>query len=126
MQNHQVEGRPIVLVVEDEPILMMDVVDMLEDEGFDVIEATNAAEAVKILETRTDVSATVTDIEMPGSMDGLMLAKLIRKRWPPIAIIVTSGRVKVEDGDLPEGSVFYTKPFRTGQIAGKLRNMIVA
>jgi CheY-like chemotaxis protein len=79
------------LVVEDETFVRMDVVEMLRVAGFDVLEAANADEAIGMLERSTDIRLVVTDIDMPGSMNGLKLAAAVRDRWPPVSIIATSG-----------------------------------
>src|SRR4029079_550967 len=84
-----------VLVVEDESLIRMDIVDCLEEAGFLIAEASNADEAINILQSRADIRLVFTDIHMPGSMDGLKLAAFVRKRWPPIKIIVTSGHTEV-------------------------------
>jgi CheY-like chemotaxis protein len=79
--------RPVVLIVEDKFLLRMDAVDMIAAAGFEVVdEAANADEAIKILEARRDITVVFTDIQMPGSMDGLKLARAVRGRWPPIKI----------------------------------------
>jgi CheY-like chemotaxis protein len=101
----------VVLVVEDEAVVRLDAIETLREAGFRVIEAANADEAISILETRSDVRVVVTDIQMPGSMDGLKLAATIRDRWPPIALIVTSGRISVQQRDLPERGRFLPKPY---------------
>lgn len=101
----------VVLVVEDEPIVRLDAIQLLTDAGFRVIEAGNADEAISILEERRDIRVVVTDIQMPGSMDGLKLAATIRDRWPPIALIVTSGRLVVQPQELPERGRFLAKPY---------------
>jgi CheY-like chemotaxis protein len=115
--------RPVVLIVEDEILLRMDAVDMVGAAGFEVIEAGNADEAIEILETRPDITVVFTDIQIPGSMDGLKLARAIRGRWPPIKIIATSGRLNVEEIDLPEGGRFLPKPYGLREIAGVLREL---
>lgn len=94
--------RPVILIVEDDVLIRVDAALMIAGGEFDVIEAANADEAIAILETRSDVTVVFTDIQMPGSMDGLKLAAAIRDRWPPIKIIATSGRVTL-DRDLPDG-----------------------
>ena len=83
--------RAVVLIVEDEFLLRVDAVDMIKAAGFDVVEAANADEAIEILESRRDITVVFTDIQMPGSMDGLKLARAVRGRWPPIKIVATSG-----------------------------------
>ena len=79
---------------------------IVEDGEFDVAEAANAIEAISILEKRIDIRAVFTDVQMPGAIDGLLLADLIRTRWPPIKIVATSGRFRLRDDDLPEGGRF--------------------
>jgi CheY-like chemotaxis protein len=118
--------RPVVLIVEDEFLLRLNAVDMIEAAGFDVVEASNADEAIAILERRFDITVVFTDIQMPGSMDGLKLARAVRGRWPPIKILATSGRVGVSQGDLPEGGRFVSKPYSPNQITGVLRELIAA
>ncbi len=101
----------VVLVVEDEPLIRMDLVSMIEDAGFEVIEASNADEAISILETRLDIDTVFTDVEMPGSMDGLKLAFAVRDRWPPVKIIIASGRIRPQAHEMPENVKFLRKPF---------------
>jgi CheY-like chemotaxis protein len=113
--------RPVVLIVEDEYLIRMDAVDMVRAAGFDVVEAANADEAILILEDRLDITVVFTDVQMPGSMDGLNLAASIRGRWPPIRIVAASGLVNVSAEHLPSGSRFLHKPYSAAQIAGALR-----
>jgi two-component system, response regulator PdtaR len=115
--------RPVVLIVEDEFLIRMDAVDMIRSAGFDVVEAQNADEAIFILEGRPDITVVFTDVNMPGSMDGLKLAAAIRGRWPPIKIIATSGRAKVSKDDLPSGSRFLPKPYSAREIVGTVREL---
>jgi CheY-like chemotaxis protein len=82
-------GRPVVLIVEDELLIRMDAIEMIECAGFDTLEAANADEAIAILSARPDIHVVFTDIQMPGSMDGVKLAHFVRDRWPPIKIIAT-------------------------------------
>jgi CheY-like chemotaxis protein len=118
--------RPVVLIVEDELLLRMNAVDMIAAAGFEAIEAGNADEAIEILENRRDITVVFTDIQMPGSMDGLKLARAVRGRWPPIKIVATSGHVEVAETDLPDGGRFLPKPYNSLQIAGVLREVIGA
>ncbi len=115
--------RPVVLVVEDEFLIRMHAAEMIEDAGFDVVEASNADEAVAILEVRFDIAVVFTDIQMPGSMDGLKLARAVRNRWPPIHIVATSGLVDVKTGDLPDGGRFLPKPYSSTQVIGALHEL---
>ena len=112
--------RLVVLIVEDEFLLRLDAVDMIVAAGFDAIEAASADEAIEILESRPDIAVVFTDIQMPGSMDGLKLARAVRGRWPPIKIVATSGQIDVKAVDLPEGGRFLPKPYSLPQVTGVL------
>jgi two-component system, response regulator PdtaR len=114
---------PVILIVEDEFLIREDATETIEKAGFVVIQAGNADEAIAILEARTDIHVVFTDIQMPGSMDGLKLARFVRDRWPPIRILATSGFVKVGSDDLPSGSVFLTKPYRGPEVVSTLRKL---
>jgi CheY-like chemotaxis protein len=118
--------RPVVLIVEDEFLLRIDAVDIVAAAGFEVLEAGNADEAIDILEAHPDITVVFTDIQMPGSMDGLKLAQAIRGRWPPIKIIATSGHPDVGELDLPEGGRFLPKPYSPRQVTGVLRELTEA
>ena len=118
-----VAKRPIVLIVEDEFLVRMNAVEMIEEAGFEAIEADNADDAITILENRSDIRLVFTDIQMPGSMDGLKLAAAVRGRWPPILIIATSGRYVARDGDLPSGGLFLPKPYSSTQISSAFRGL---
>lgn len=113
----------MVLIVEDEFLLRIDAVDMVKAAGFEVVEAANADEAIEILESRQDITVIFTDIQMPGSMDGLKLARAVRGRWPPIKIVATSGHLHVSETDLPEGGRFLPKPYSPRQVTGLLREL---
>jgi CheY-like chemotaxis protein len=101
----------IVLIVEDELLLRMQAVEIVEEAGLDVLEAANAQDAISILESRDDIRIVFTDIQMPGSMDGLALARAVRDRWPPIAIIITSGRVRPDAQEMPANVNYVSKPY---------------
>lgn len=116
--------RPVVLVVEDEYLIRSSAAEMLAESGYDVVEAGNADEAIAILEARSDIRLVFTDIQMPGSMDGLKLAHFVRGRWPPIKIIATSGYHKLQDGDLPEGGLFLRKPYSFDGISSILHKLV--
>ena len=116
-------GRPVVLIVEDEFLLRMDAADMIAAAGFEVVEAANAAKAIEILEARPDITVVFTDVQLPGLMDGLRLARAVSGRWPPIKIVATSGHIAVRATDLPEGGRFLPKPYSSMQVAGVLREV---
>ncbi len=113
-----------VLVVEDEMLLRMRAVDIVEDAGFTAVEAINADEALSILETRSDIDLLFSDIQMPGSMDGLKLAHAVHERWPSIKIILVSGQVNVSDSDKPTDSLFIGKPLDVKKMVVELQAMV--
>ena len=112
MTSGPTPSSPTVLVVEDEMVLRMRAVDIVEDAGFNSLEAVNADEALSILETRPDISLLFTDIQMPGSLDGLKLAHAVHRRWPAIKIILVSGQVNLSDAEKPADSRFFGKPLK--------------
>jgi CheY-like chemotaxis protein len=99
----------VVLLVEDEPLIRMVSSESLKDEGFEVVEAANAEEALAVLGSRGDVGLLFTDVNMPGSLDGLALAELVHRLWPSIKLVVTSGRGFGEA--LPDDGRFIGKPY---------------
>lgn len=112
-----------VLVVEDEPIIRLGMVLSIEDAGYEVVEAANADEAVARLTADGEVKIVVTDVDMPGSMDGIRLAHYVRHRWPPIQLLVISGKVGVTPGQLPDGVPFMSKPYQEPQFLSTIRNL---
>jgi CheY-like chemotaxis protein len=114
----------VVLVVEDEMLLRMRAVDLVEDAGYASVEAVDADEALAILESRSDIALMLTDIQMPGSMDGLTLAHAVHERWPPIKIILVSGQLKLADINIPANSRFFGKPLEANEMIVQLRTMI--
>jgi CheY-like chemotaxis protein len=116
--------RPTILIVEDDQLLRLLTVDIVEGAGFVALQADNADEAVAILETRSDIALLLTDINMPGSMDGLKLAHAVRNRWPPIKIIVVSSRVP--NSILPTDSRFFVKPYHGEKLISEIHSMMAA
>jgi CheY-like chemotaxis protein len=117
-------NRAVVLVVEDETLLRLNATMLVEEAGFEAIEAANADEAIRILETREDIRIVFTDVRMPGSMDGLRLARAVRDRWPPIQLIVTSGHARPSAEELPAGGHFIPKPYERAQVARALHALM--
>jgi two-component sensor histidine kinase/DNA-binding response OmpR family regulator len=113
-----------VLVVEDEMLLRMRAVDIVEDAGYTPVEATNADDALAILESRSDIELLFTDIQMPGSIDGLKLANAVHERWPLIKIILVSGQLKLTDEDKPIDSRFFGKPLDVKHMIAEMQDMI--
>ncbi|MUZ71204.1 response regulator [Agrobacterium vitis] len=104
-------GRPVILVVEDSPMIRMGAIDLVLSAGYEALEAGDADEAIRILESRDDIDLVFTDVQMPGTMDGIKLSHYIRDRWPPVKLIVASGAAILEESMLPGGSRFFSKPY---------------
>jgi two-component system, response regulator PdtaR len=116
----------VVLIVEDEPLLRELVVEFVNEAGFVALEAGDANEAIALLKARTDIAVLLTDINMPGSMDGLRLAQTVRDRWPSIKILVVSGRVRLNPSDLPPNSIFLEKPYNGETLIAQLRSLLAS
>lgn len=115
---------PVVLVVEDEPVLRMAAVDMVEDTGLTALEAPDAEAALALLKTRRDISLVFTDVQMPGRLDGMRLADLVRDRWPRIDVIVTSGEIAPGERPMPSGGVFIPKPYDPEKLAHLMHRLV--
>src|SRR5213082_666213 len=126
MSSHSTGSPANVLIVEDEMVLRMRAVDIVEDAGFHPVEAINADEAISILESRSDISLLFTDIQMPGSMDGLKLAHTVHERWPAIKIILVSGQVNPSEAEKPADSRFFGKPLSVDRMITELQAMVGA
>ena len=113
----------LVLVVEDEALIRMGAADLIRDLGFEVLEAVDANHAVSLLESVPEITVVFTDVEMPGSMDGLLLAAVVRDRWPPIALLVTSGKVRPASSDMPIGTQFMSKPYSPLELKERLHSL---
>lgn len=123
MGNSFDRSRVAILIVEDEPLLLMDAIDMVEDAGFTAYGAKNADQAINLLEKHENIRVLFTDVDMPGSMDGLKLAHAVRDRWPPVSIIVTSGHVNVSTNELPEHGLFFSKPYPPASVISALNSI---
>lgn len=106
-----------VLIVEDEAIVRFDISEHLSQHGFSVLEAADSAEAFDHLEAQPDIAFLITDIDMPGMLDGLILAKFAAERWPHVGVLVISGKRRAEVTDIPDGAVFVAKPFELASIS---------
>ncbi|HET9160801.1 MAG TPA: response regulator [Caulobacteraceae bacterium] len=116
----------LVLVVEDEPFVRMIAAEGLEDAGFEVIEAASADDALEILDSRDDVGVLFTDVNMPGSVDGVGLARMVHERWPQLRIVITSGMDRPRRGEIPDDGRFVPKPYRPGEVAHVIEELIAA
>jgi CheY-like chemotaxis protein len=128
LKQTDIQKKPIVvIVVEDEPMVRMAAVGALEDAGFEVLEGKNAQAAMLILKTEGGrVQALFTDVEMPGAMDGLMLARQIHLDWPLICVMVASGQVVPGADEMPENSRFFKKPYDIGTVVAHIRERTLA
>lgn len=113
-----------IMVVEDEPLIRLGLVSAIEEAGYAVVEAANADEALRKLETESAIRLILTDVDMPGSMDGIRLSHFVRSKWPPIQLIVISGKVGVKPGELPAGARFISKPYQEPHLLGLIGTMI--
>lgn len=116
-------SRITILVVEDDPLLLLDALDMVEDAGFTAYGASNADEAIQLLERHSSIRILFTDVDMPGSMDGLRLAQTVRDRWPPVSIMITSGHISVRKEELPEKGLFFAKPYPPASVIKALHRI---
>jgi CheY-like chemotaxis protein len=116
--------QPVILVVEDDPIIRMGALRLVADAGFEALEAENGDEAIRILEARSDVHLVFTDVGMPGTMDGIKLAHYIRQRWPLVKLIVASGKAILDESHLPAGARFFPKPYSDSTIVGAMMGML--
>jgi CheY-like chemotaxis protein len=114
----------VILVVEDEPIIRMGALHFINDAGFGTIEASNANEAIQILESRPDIRLVFTDVGMPGSMDGIKLSHYIRDRWPPLKLFVASGKAIFDESHLPLGAKLFHKPYSESSIIEAMIDML--
>lgn len=114
----QRKGAPLVLVVEDEPLVRMDITLAMVDAGFSVIEVPDAEQAIELLETRGSIGLVFTDVELAGTLNGFELAETIKQRWPEIPVLVTSGRASPPE-DIADS--FIAKPYDTNVVISQAR-----
>jgi DNA-binding NtrC family response regulator len=128
MTHGNTESTPVgVILVEDEPLIRMIAESALCDCGFLVFVATDAYEALRILETEAiHIQVLFTDVNMPGAMNGVTLAHYVRRHWPWISELITSGRGSSANTAMPEGSRFIAKPYDLDRVVSQIRNMAEA
>lgn len=114
----------VVLVVEDDDLVRFCAVEMLEDAGFSIVEARHADEAWFILHERSDIGALFTDVDMPGSMCGITLAGRVHESWPDIRLVVTSGRRRFAQEDIPDHGLFVLKPYSADQVVDAIHHAV--
>jgi CheY-like chemotaxis protein len=116
-------GKPVILVVEDEAVVRLMAIIVAEESGFEALSAATADEAIKILEFRSDIRLVFTDVNMPGSMNGLRLAHAVRGRWPPVELLVTSAVGNITAKDLPQRGRFLPKPYDVAKLSEAFQEM---
>jgi CheY-like chemotaxis protein len=121
--NYNTAEMPQVLVVEDDSLLRMMAVNLVGDERLIVFEADGADNALEQLACHCQIGIVFTDIQMPGSMDGLALAHLSKARWPHLQHIIVSGRLVLTADQMPEGARFFAKPYDLALLGETLRAM---
>lgn len=119
-----VPTKKIILVVEDEALVRLIGADMLSDAGYEVLEADNADEALKVLASVDQVHMLFTDIRMPGSMNGLELAKTVHKRWPKMKLLLTSGETWPSRGQIPDDGQFLAKTYDMGRPRAVVQGLV--
>jgi CheY-like chemotaxis protein len=122
--HRRILKQPVVLLVEDEPLVRLTQVDILREAEFWVVEAQDADEAFEVLKARPDISAVLTDVNMPGSIDGFEFARLVRLGWPVVGVLVISGKTGPGPGDLPPNTTFLHKPVRAAALIAALQEVM--
>jgi two-component system, response regulator PdtaR len=117
---------PVALIVEDDELQRSLACMVVEEAGCVALEAGDADEAIALLESRPDISVLFTDVQMPGSMDGLELAHAARRRWPSIKIVIVSARIRMQPCELPSSSCFVGKPYSSAALVAQLRSMVAS
>jgi CheY-like chemotaxis protein len=116
MDTDNNKAKPVVLIAEDEPLLRLQATDLLEDHGFEVVEAKDAATALRVMENRPDVCLLFTDIQMPGQFDGMDLARQVHARWPHVLLVITSGQKRPRPAEIPDDGRFVAKPYDAAEL----------
>jgi CheY-like chemotaxis protein len=127
MGQDKIDEATVVLLVEDEPLVRMTAADELEEAGFQVLEAANADVAIAVLETRSEeVQVLFTDVDMPGSMDGLELAEQVHRRWPHVLLLISSGYARPHPDEIPDHGRFMPKPYYGPTLVRHITEMMQA
>jgi CheY-like chemotaxis protein len=116
MMTDKTATQPMALVVDDEELLRVYAAGLLEEHGFEVVEASDAASALKALEDHREVRLLFTDIQMPGQLDGMGLAREVHARWPNVLLVIASGRQRPPRADIPDDGRFIEKPYRPNEL----------
>ena len=122
-EEQTMSASPVVLFVEDEPLIRALAVDVLEEAGFEVIEAPTADYAVVVLAKRPDVRVVVTDVDMPGRLNGFQLARIVQDYYHQVGVVVGSGRARPKPGDLSPEAIFLAKPYGPSTLVAAIRKV---
>jgi DNA-binding response OmpR family regulator len=124
MDRDAVNSKPAILVVEDETLIRLWAAGLLEENGFSVLEAENTEAALKVLESRPDVKLLFTDVQMPGSLNGMELAREVHARWPHVLLVITSGRERPTRAEIPDDGRFVAKPYNAEELLGQVKDLL--
>jgi len=124
MDRHGLNGKAAILVVEDETLIRLWAAEVLQENGFSVLEAPNADAALKLLESRPDVKLLFTDVQMPGSLNGMELAREVHARWPHVLLVITSGRERPTRAEIPDDGRFMAKPYSAKELLGQVNDLL--
>lgn len=113
-----------VLVVEDEPLIRLGLVGLLEESGYDTVEVGSADAAAELLARDSDAELVVSDVDMPGRLNGIDLAHLVAQKWPHIKLILVSGKVGLSKAQLPVGARFFPKPFNEPELISTIDTLV--
>ncbi len=115
-----------ILLVEDEALIRMATAAMLEDEGYRVLEGKDAVNALAVLDTDPDIDIVITDVQMPGEIDGLELVEIISRKYPHILTLITSGRTSLNEAQQSGATKFLAKPYTAVAIQSALQAVLTA
>ena len=124
MERDALNSKAAILVVEDETLIRLWAADLLEEKGFSVLEAKDAEAALKVLESRPDVKLLFTDVQIPGSLNGMELAREVHARWPHILLVITSGRERPIRAEIPDDGRFVAKPYSADELLGQVTDLL--
>jgi two-component system, response regulator PdtaR len=124
MASSEQHGKPMIVLVEDEPSEREPIARHLQEHGFSVEVVDNSDAALALLKKRTDIRGLVTDAHVPGKIDGFELAALVRERWPDLAVVMMSGHSDESSGPIPDGGDFVSKPYLFSHLVPALNRLM--
>ena len=124
MASSEQHGKPMILLVEDEPSEREPIARHLQEHGFSVEVVDDSDAALALLKKRSDIRGLVTDAHVPGKIDGFELAALVRERWPDLAVVMMSGHSDESSGPIPDGGDFVSKPYLFSHLVPALNRLM--